>query len=377
VSGLAPEETRSPLPALGDGARNVLEIAHGVGGAFAGMFLASAGFAVTRVVSPAVGAQPDGFSPAEYGDVGPVAARFLNERKQALRYDPADAAARGRLVQAVRAADLLIEQLTLDERSALGDEYAEAVADRPDLVVVTITPFGTGGPQSGAAATELVIDAAGGWLQHIGDPERGPIRPPGHQSEVMGGLAAVMSGVASLIVADRTGAGEAIDVALRECVTWFQMNPTTVYAYSGSVGHRTGGASDVNYPQGVFECANGLVGINVLYYVEWFRFCDLMGREDWKTDPRLETPLLRYENRALIDEELLPWLAARTAPEIYAAGQAHKLPFGMVNGPRELLESEQLRARRFWRTASMSDGTEIVLPEMPAVYTTTDQGAER
>lgn len=377
MSGLAPEQERPPLPSLDGGARNVLEIAHGVAGAFAGMFLASAGFAVTRVVSPAVGTQGDGFTAAEYGDVGPVAARFLHERKQVLHHDPNDEAALAGLVAAVQQADLLIEQLNPDERSLLGDEYARAIAARPDLVVVTITPFGTAGPQRDTAATELVVDAAGGWLQHVGDPDRGPIRPPGHQSEVMGGLAAVMSGVASLIAADQTRTGEAIDVALRECVTWFQMNPTTVYTYSGSIGHRTGGASDVNYPQGVFECANGLVGINVLYYVEWFRFCDLMGREDWKTDPRLETPLLRYENRALIDEELLPWLAARTAAEIYTAGQAHKLPFGMVNGPQELLESEQLRARRFWRTASMPDGTEIVLPEMPAVYTTTKQGAER
>jgi crotonobetainyl-CoA:carnitine CoA-transferase CaiB-like acyl-CoA transferase len=377
VSGVVPQEARAPLPSLGSGARNVLEIAHGVAGAFAGMFLASAGFAVTRIASPAVGTGADAFSAAEYGDIGPVAAQYLHECKRVLAYDPDDAADTGRLVQAVHDADLLIEQLDPAQRSLLGDAYARAVAARPDLVIVTITPFGTTGPQSAIPATELVIDAAGGWLQHIGDPERGPIRPPGHQSEVMGGLAAVMSGVAALLQADRTGTGESVDVALRECVTWFQMNPTTVFSYSGSVGHRTGGASDVNYPQGVFDCANGLVGINVLYYVEWFRFCDLMGREDWKTDPRLETPLLRYENRALIDEELLPWLAARTAAEIYTAGQAHRLPFGMVNGPRELLESEQLRARRFWRAARMPDGSDVTLPEMPAMYTTTDQGAER
>jgi crotonobetainyl-CoA:carnitine CoA-transferase CaiB-like acyl-CoA transferase len=368
-------EDRPPLPDLGSGVRDVLEVAHGVAGAVAGMYLAAAGFRVTRVVSPAIGVGRDGFSAPEYGDVGPVAYQFLNERKRSLSYDPADRAAQAGLADAVAQTDLLIEQLDAGERRRLGDGYARAVAARPELVVVSITPFGCSGPQADAEATELVIDAAGGWLQHIGDPDRGPIRPPGHQSEVMGGLAAVMSGVASLLPADRAGTGETIDVALRECVTWFQMNPTTVYAYSGSIGHRTGGASDVNYPQGVFECANGLVGINVLYYVEWFRFCDLMGREDWKTDPRLETPLLRFENRALIDEELLPWLAARTAAEIYSAGQAHRLPFGMVNGPRELLESEQLRARGFWRTAAMPDGTSVVLPEIPAVYATADQEA--
>jgi crotonobetainyl-CoA:carnitine CoA-transferase CaiB-like acyl-CoA transferase len=349
--------------------RNVLEIAHGVAGAMAARYLTAFGFTVTRVVSAATGTRADGFTAAEYGDIGPIAHGYLHEGKRALPLDLTDPTDRARLIEQVSHADLIIEQLDPDQRRALGDGYAQAVEARPDLVVVAVTPFGGTGPAADLAATEIVVDAAGGWLQHIGEPQRGPIRPPGHQSEVMGALAAVMAGVSSLMRADCTGEGEGIDVALRECVTWFQMNPTTVYAYSGSVGHRTGGSSDVNYPQGVFECADGLVGINVLYYVEWFRFCDLLGREDWKTDPRLETPLLRFENRALIDEVLLAYLAARTAAEIYAAGQAHRLPFGMVNGPVELLASQQLRARRFWRTGRAPDGREVVLPEIPAVYT--------
>jgi crotonobetainyl-CoA:carnitine CoA-transferase CaiB-like acyl-CoA transferase len=368
---------RPPLPDLGAGARHVLEIAHGVAGAMAGMYLAKTGFQVTRVVATATGTRPDGFTSEEYGDVGPIAHGFLHEGKETIELDLAKEADRDRLTELVGRADLVVEQLHASEKAALGDGYAAAIAARPDLVVVTISPFGTVGSPTAIPATELVVDAAGGWLQHIGEPDQGPIRPPGHQSEVMGALAAVTSGVASLLQADKTGQGETIDVASRECVIWFQMNPTTVYAYSGSLGHRTGGASDVNYPQGVFSCADGLVGINVLYYVEWFRFCDLLGRDDWKTDPRLETPLLRFQNRALIDKVLLPYLATRTAAEIYAAGQAHRLPFGMVNGPVELLASRQLASRRFWRTGHLN-GREVVLPELPAVYTAPpSQGDDR
>jgi formyl-CoA transferase len=368
--------TRPPLPDVGAGARRVLEIGHGPAAATAGMHLAAFGFQVIRVVSAATGTGPDGFAAAEYADIGPVAYSFLNERKQALELDLNLEPDRARLAAEVARADLVIEQLDAGQRDALGDEYARALAARPEQVLVAISPYGSAGPDADLAATELTIDAAGGWLQQIGEPDRGPIRPPGHQSEVMGGLAAVMSGVASLLEADRSGRGDGIDVALRECVIWFQMNNTTVYAYSGSVGHRSGGASDVNYPQGVFACADGLVGINVLYYVEWFRFCDLLGRADWKTDPRLETPLLRFRNRDLIDEVLLPYLNARTAAEIYAAGQAHRLPFGMVNGPAELLASEQLSSRGFWRVGHTPDGRPAVLPEIPAVFTVSE-GADR
>jgi crotonobetainyl-CoA:carnitine CoA-transferase CaiB-like acyl-CoA transferase len=323
---------------------------------------------VTRVVAGALGTTADGFTAPEYADVGPVASAFLARGKTAAEIDVTGDAGRARLAELVSTADLVIEQLTPARRRLLGEEYARAVAARPDRVVVSITPYGLTGPRSEEAATEIVIDAAGGWLQHVGEPEEGPIRPAGHQSEIMGALAAVTAGLASLIEAEETGRGDVVDLALSECVTWFQMNPTTVYSYSGSIGHRTGGASDVNYPQGVFTCADGLVGINVLYYVEWFHFCDLMERPGWKTDPRLETPLLRYENRAVIDEVLLPWLAARTADEIFAAGQANRLPFGKVSSPAELLRSAQLGSRGFWRQEELH-GRSVVLPAVPAVFT--------
>jgi crotonobetainyl-CoA:carnitine CoA-transferase CaiB-like acyl-CoA transferase len=360
--------TSRSIPPLGEGTRRVLEIADGVAGAYAGMYLATFGFGVTRVVAEALGTTTSGLTAPEYADIGPVANAFLTRGKDTAEISPGTAVGRAALSRLVGQADLVIEQLTPARRALLGEEYATAVAARPELVVVAITPYGLDGPMAGDAATEIVIDAAGGWLQHIGEPERGPIRPAGHQSEIMGALAAVTAGVASLVAADETGSGDGIDVALRECVTWFQMNPTTTYSYSGSIGHRTGGSSDVNYPQGVFTCADGLIGINVLYYVEWFHFCDLMERPGWKTDPRLATPLLRYQNRAVIDEVLLPWLETRTADEIFAAGQAARLPFGKVNSPRELLRSAQLESRGFWREEELL-GRDVVLPDVPAVFT--------
>jgi crotonobetainyl-CoA:carnitine CoA-transferase CaiB-like acyl-CoA transferase len=341
-------------PDLGDGRRRVVEIASGVAGAYAGMYLAASGFEVIRVLDPALDMAP------EYGDVGELSRAFLHSGKR-----EAGSAA---LLDLIADAHLVIEQLTPQQRRSLGDGYAGALAARSDLVVVSITPFGRTGPMAETAATELITDAAGGWLQQIGEPERGPIRPPGHQSEVMGGLAAVSAGISALLAAEDTGAGELVDLSLRECVTWFQMNPTTVYAYSGSLGHRTGGASDVNYPQGIFACRDGLIGINVLYFVEWPRFCELLGHPEWTSDPRLETPLLRYLNREVIDEVLLPWLATHTADEIYATGQARRLPFGKVNSPAELVQSAQLRARNYWQRVTVAD-REALLPSLPAVFT--------
>jgi crotonobetainyl-CoA:carnitine CoA-transferase CaiB-like acyl-CoA transferase len=362
-----PDGPARVLPELGDATRRVLEVASGVAGSMAGLYLASFGFQVTRVIAGELGSAPDGFTTPEYRDIGPASRRFLRQHKTDLPLDIGTPEGRARLAALAGEADLIIEQLTPEQRASTGEEYGRAKAARPELVTVAISPFGLNGPMAAWAATEIVVDAAGGWLQHIGKPDCGPVRPPGHQSEVMGALAAVTAGVAGLIQADATGHGDLIDLSLRECVTWFQMNPTTVYSYSGAVGHRTGGASDVNYPQGVFECRDGLVGINVLYYVEWFRFCDLLRRQDWKNDPRLETPLLRYQNRELIDEVLLPWLSSRTADEIYAAGQAHRLPFGRVNAPLDLLGSRQLRGRQFWRHIP-DGGHELVLPSIPAVF---------
>jgi crotonobetainyl-CoA:carnitine CoA-transferase CaiB-like acyl-CoA transferase len=143
------------------------------------------------------------------------------------------------------------------------------------------------------------------------------------------------------------------------------MNPTTVYEYSGSLWTRSGGTSPTNYPQGIMPCKDGVIAVNVMYYAEWDRLCDLLEHPEWRTDPRLATPVDRVRNRQVIDEVLLPWLERMTPDEAFRVGQAHKLPFSPVATVPDLLASEQLAARGFWVEQPDARLGEFVAPGLP------------
>ncbi|MGH2930246.1 MAG: CoA transferase, partial [Solirubrobacteraceae bacterium] len=254
----------------------MLELPGGLAASLTGRLLAQEGWAVTKVVEgPGSPAPPEA---GEYAAVAPALWAYLDEGKEIRALDRA-----GDSIDAAAAGDepyeLVICQLATGASHA-PERYASVTGSR--TVTVAISPFGLTGAYRTWQATEIVRAAMGGWLCALGDPGREPLRPPGHQSEVMAALCAVMSAVPAVLHARRGAPGETIDLSIRDAVVWFQMNPTTLYEYSGSLRGRPGAESDVNYPQGIMPCRDGQVGVNVMYYVEWFRFCDLLGEAAWK-----------------------------------------------------------------------------------------------
>lgn len=345
----------------------VLELAATPAAAYCGRLLADHGAEVVKVEPPG-GDATRRLPPFVDGRVDGDASgthQFLNANKSSLCLDLETPTGRALLRRLAGGCDLIVEDHPVGALAAWGIGFETLSADRPDITLVSITPFGQYGPAAHTPATDLTVEALGGWVYAMGDPDREPLRPPGFQASLLGGVWGAITGLATLLDARDSGVGDHVDVSLLEIVISFQMNVTTTFEYSGALSPRRGGASNVNFPQGIFPCKDGLVGINVMYYVEWERFCTFMGRLDWYEDPRLATPLLRAENRELIEETLLPWLMERTAEEIYSTGQEAKLPFARVNAPADLLASEQLAARGYWRTIETPNAGELTLPGPP------------
>lgn len=322
-------------PHVLDGVR-VLEIRAGIAGSYCAKLLSSLGADV-------VIAEPDGPDdarglPPYAPDGASLSFSYLAAGKESVVADGAE------LDALVRSADVLVTR----SATRAGPSYEHCHDLNRALVYVDITPFGSDGPYAALPDVELLVDALGGWLYGIGDPEREPVKPPGWQSAVLAGTLGAAAAMAMHLAARESGVGDRIDLSKQAAVAWFLMNPTTVHSYSGAVWRRDGGASPSNYPQGLMRCQDGPISVNVMYFAEWGRFCTLLDQPQWQDDPRLATPLLRLRNRDVIDAVLLPWLASRTVADAVREAQQHKLPFAAVNSPETLLTSDHLAARSFW-----------------------------
>src|SRR5690554_2329108 len=231
----------------------VVEIGVGVAAAICGRYLADYGASVTTVRAPL---PPSGFQPRGAHD-DPAAVRrrdaYLHAGKEVVDIE-FDAAGWETLRELIQEAEVLVEAMPVGFLTEHGFGPDELRAADPSLVYVSITPFGARGPNSRWHASEIVVDAAGGWMYGIGAPDREPLKPPGEQAQVLAGILAATAALGAWLGARADGAGDFVDVSMQEAVTFFLMNPTTVEEYSGAVWTRDGGVSGVNYPQGVLPC---------------------------------------------------------------------------------------------------------------------------
>lgn len=329
----------------------VLDLTHHVAGPYCTKILADYGADVIKVERPGAGdpSRSTGPFPGDVPDPEKSGTfLFLNTNKRGMTLNLETVTGQEIVKQLARNVDVVVESFEPGVMQRLGLDYESLSVINPGLIYTSISSFGQTGPYRNYHATEIVLDAVGGWMYGLGTPDREPIKPPGVQAQIIGGLFGSMSTLTAYFARAATGRGQHVDVSIMEAVLWMLMNITTTYDYSGNIWKRTGDRSAMNHPQGIFECKDGLIGANVLYYVEWDRFCDFVGHPEWLSDPRFATPVDRARNAEAMDEVLIPWIRERGKMELYRSAQEHKIPFALVNSPVDLLESPQLQAREFF-----------------------------
>jgi len=293
---------------------------------------------------------------------------YLNTSKKSLSLDLGSDESRSLLRDLVALSDLVVDSSRADDADSRWIRELLAgsgTGGLKQLVTVSISDFGRSGPYSAFLGSELVIDAMGGWIYGLGEADREPRKPPGAQGLMMAGVYAFVASIAALYQAANCGRGQVVEVSAIEAVLWSQINITTTYEYSGQVWERHGSRSAMSHPQGVYKCKDGLIGVNVLYYAEWDRFPEFIGRPELIDDERFRTPLDRAEHADELDAIINPWLQQFTRAEIYKLAQENKFPFALINNPEDLFESAQLRARDFWVTIPHPSLGDVIFPSTP------------
>lgn len=127
--------------------------------------------------------------------------------------DPAGAATLRRLIAT---ADVLLEAEPPGRLAALGLDYDDLKAERPELIHVAVTPFGRNDPNSGRPVTDLTILAGGGPVWNCGydDHTLPPVRGLGNQGYQTGCHYAVTSVLTALLHRLHSGRGQFVDVSL-------------------------------------------------------------------------------------------------------------------------------------------------------------------
>jgi len=260
------------------------------------------------------------------------------------------------LAELVAGADMVV----LDGRPGRCDVAAWRQAN-PALVATTIAPFGQTGPDRDQPADDLIAFAAGGTMSLTGDPASTPLVTGGAQAMYFGGLHAFSASLAAYFGAVVHGHGDWIDLSLQECLA----GALELYGPAAANGEpaalRFG-----NYHRAVwavYPCADGYAGVFCLERQVPALFA-LIGEEALQEE-RFRDPLQRPAHDEELSAYVLSFMVDRTGDELVRLGAAHRIPFGKVRTPAELIAGPALHERGFFDLVTTADGHIRHVPGRP------------
>jgi crotonobetainyl-CoA:carnitine CoA-transferase CaiB-like acyl-CoA transferase len=355
----------SPSPAMALEGVRVLDLSRVLAGPWCTQTLADLGADVIKVERPARDGAPGGDDTRGWGppflrDSAGVetadAAYYVgtNRNKRSVTIDIATDEGSELVRTLADNADVLVENFKVGDLARRGLDAAALLARNPRLVYCSITGFGQTGPYRERAGYDYAVQGMGGLMSVTG-PSRaeiaddasggGPQKVGVAVADLFTGMYAVTAILAALRHRDRTGQGQAIDMALLDTQVAMLANLGAGYLASGVAPQRAGNAHQSIVPYQVFEVADGHLILAVGNDAQFARFCAVAGCAELAADSRFARNAGRVRHR----DTLVPLLAARLKLRPRAAWladlEAAKVPCGPINDLAEVFADPHVRER--------------------------------
>ena len=275
----------------------------------------------------------------------------------------------------VKKSDVLLENWAAGVAERLGVGYEEMEKVKPDIIMVSMSGFGRGGPESNYRAfgvTQLQMSGLG-YLYGYEDapPLRSPMSPGDPIAAFYGASAALMA----LRYRRRTGKGQHIDLSQRETMTHFLGEAILDYVMNHRVAAAMGNHHAWIAPHGCYPCKGDdmWIVISISSDEEWLRLCQV-ARAEWADDERFSTPLKRWRNQMELDKMLSEWTAQHEHYELMHMLQGVGVAAEAVLTSKEIFSDPHLKERGYFENITHPEigtypypGMEFRLSKAPGV----------
>jgi len=328
----------------------ILDLGHHIAVPYSTKLLADLGAEVIKVERPDGGDPARKAGPFPKDRPHPEASGlflYLNNNKKSITLNLKSRTGVKIFKELVKQADALVENFSPRVMPSLGLNYETLKEVNPRLVMTSISNFGQDGPYRDYKATDIVLQAIGGWLLGRGEPDREPVRAAGRLriSEYVGGMYAAAGTMSALFYSIQTEIGQHIDISLMEAAHAMAPYPVAMKTFPHSTVNPQ---ARFTFIPGAEECKDGYIGMNTLTGAHWRDLCMMMGMYDWAESPDFSSLRSRLPRRKEIQDRMRPWLMERTQDEALADGQEWRVPAAMIYSTEQMLKSPQHQARNYF-----------------------------
>ncbi len=368
--------TQSPPPTGPLSGVRVLDLTTVVMGPSATQMLGDMGADVIKVET-AAGDNMRWIGPWRHEGMGPL---FLqaNRNKRSIVLDLKSPQGKAYALSLAREADVLVSNVRPQGLQRRGLDYDTLKGVNPALIYCAAVGYGSGGPNTGRAVYDDLMQAASGIAGLFQRVDGAPRYAPINLCDRTVGLYAVIAVTSALYHRARTGQGQMIEVPMFETMAQFVL-----------ADHSGGGAfvppqGDMGYKRllsrtrGPYATADGYLALVVYTDRHWRDFAVLIGEPDlMRTDPRFATQESRTQNAEAIGAKLAAHLLARGNAEWLEVLHGVDIPACPVNAVEDLYEDPHLKAVGFFQdTEHPTEGT-LKVSRFPIQFSATPANLQR
>ncbi|MEP6607548.1 MAG: CaiB/BaiF CoA-transferase family protein [Burkholderiaceae bacterium] len=327
----------------------VVEFTHMVMGPTCGMVLADMGAEVIKV-------EPiDGDRTRFLLGAGAGFFPMFNRNKKSIAIDLRKAAGAEVARELAGRADVVLENFKPNTMHKYGLDYESLAKANPRLIYVSHKGF-LPGPYEHRTALDEVVQMMGGLAYMTGRPGD-PLRAGTSVNDIMGGMFGAIGTLAALIQRGVTGRGMEVRSALFENNVFLMGQHMLQYAMTGKHPAPMPARVSPWAIYDVFTVSNGeQIFLAAVSDAQWITFCDALGYDDLKSDPRLSTNNQRVHQRPTLLKTLGERLAVHTADELAAVFERAGLPFAPIRRPEDLYDDPHLKATGGLADIQLPDG---------------------
>jgi len=276
---------------------------------------------------------------------------FHNTNKRGVTCDVSHSEGRALFLDLVRRADVLVENNLPAQMRDWGIDYRTLAAINPNLVMISITPFGQTGPYSEWQGQDLnAYHLSGASARYCGRPREMPLEHGTFSADYFGSVAAAAWGLAAAMGRDLVGGGQQVDVSCAEAIAAAFVGGQNIggLAQDGRWDSRTGVGMPLGAPATILPCKDGHVWMLALEPGQWKGLCKVMGDPEWASLEMFNDMYTRAQNADLIYDLMSDWLMAHGKMEIMEKCQAAGCPVTAVFTIEEAARHPHLQARDYF-----------------------------
>jgi crotonobetainyl-CoA:carnitine CoA-transferase CaiB-like acyl-CoA transferase len=274
----------------------------------------------------------------------------LNRGKRGVSLDLTTDTGRALALTLIAGADAVVENQAAGVMGKLGLGYEALAAVNPDIVMLSMSAFGTGNAWSDTRAYGSTLEQGAGLPSFMGFPEHPPTMVQLAYGDPVGGLFGCAAAVTALAHRARGGRGQYVNLSMVEAMLQFAAQPLLRHQVASSAPLRRGNRHAVHAPHGIYPAqgTDQWIALALTDEAAFARLGALIGRPEWAKDAALASAAGRKAREDQLDAAITAWSQRTDRDDAVRALQAAGVSAAPVLHAEELFELAHLEASGFY-----------------------------